>query len=86
MKTGITLASFSLDGKIPVEKDKLMMSERKEEKVSRLEIIILYGILLGPEDLLSFKDFNTEEISSGVVGVIKKELAFRFSSFSHSEK
>ena len=86
LKIGMTLASLSLDGKIPEEKDRLIMLERIEEKLSKLEMIIGYGMLLGPVALLSLRDLRTAETSSGVAGTMKKEFVFRFSSFNHSEK
>ena len=84
LKIGITLASLSLSGKIPVEKDRFMMFERIFERWYSTIEIIASGRLWGPEALRLFKEQRMSETSSGEVGEVKKE--FRLLFLSQSEK
>ena len=73
---GITLASFKLFGKIPVEKVRLIILER-ETDISPFRVdIILDGILKGPEDLPRFRD-DIQPITSmesvGKKNLVKKD-------------
>ena len=71
-------------GKTPVEKDKLISSERLSDNSSIIIFSNLKGILLGPLALLFFNDLSTVLTSFGLVGLRKIEFLFGF--LSQSEK
>ena len=70
---GITLASFRIVGKTPVENDKLQIVARWFDIWSWRRCKTLVGILLGPQDLLILRDDIILQISSLLVEVILKE-------------
>ena len=53
---GITLASFKLFGKMPVEKERLIILERGTDISYFRADRILDGILKGPEDFPRFRE------------------------------
>ena len=70
----MTLEILRTEGKIPILKDLLIKVDIGLE-ISRLSSLrILIGMLFGPEDLESEKFPIILMISSGVVGLRKKEL------------
>ena len=71
---GITLAVFSIEGKIPEEKEILNISDSWLEMSFLSNFNILVGILLGPTDLLESNEDMTFSISVLSVGLTKKEI------------
>ena len=78
LKIGITFAVFRFAGKIPVENDKLAISDIGVMRGVWNNFRILIGTLEGPEDLSYFRFFISDRTSPLLVGVIKKELLFAF--------
>ena len=68
LKTGITLAVFKLDGKIPVVNERLMIFERGPEISFLTEDRMWGGMLKGPEDLFRFREVIQSVISTESVG------------------
>ena len=72
---GITLTAFSIEEKMPEEKDILNISDSLLEKSFLSNFNILVGIiLLGPSDLLESNEDMTFSISVLFVGLTKKEI------------
>ena len=84
LKTGITIASFSFEGKTPVEKDKLISSAKMTDISTEIMFKSFTVMLLGPVALLLLKELSIFKISSGDVGLMKIELVW--GDLSHSEK
>ena len=78
LNTGITLAIFRFDGKIPVEKDKLIILKIGSKIECFNNVIMLEGILKGPVDLLRSREDMKFRTSSVSVGVINIEFATGF--------
>ena len=70
---GITLAIFKESGKTPVMKDNLNICARCWDISFWVSLSILSGILLGPVDLLLFREEIIASISALDVGVVVKE-------------
>ena len=81
---GITLAVFSIEGKIPEEKEILNISGSWLEMSFLRNFNILVGILLGPTDLLESNEDMTFSISVLSVELTKKEISDLF--FRKTEK
>ena len=73
LRTGITLAVFSIERKTPEQKEILNISDSRLEMSFLSNFNILIGILLGPTDVL---DYNEDMIFSiaDLSGLIKKEI------------
>ena len=72
---GITLTAFSIEEKMPEEKEILNISDSLLEKSFLSNFNILVGIiLLGPSDLLESNEDTTFSISVLFVGLTKKEI------------
>ena len=72
---GITLTAFSIEEKMPEEKEILNISDSLLEKSFLSNFNILVGIiLLGPSDLLESNEDMTFSISVLSVGLTKKEI------------
>ena len=72
---GITLTAFSIEEKMPEEKEILNISDSLLEKSFLSNFNILVGIiLLGPSDLLESNEDMTFSISVLFVGLTKKEI------------
>ena len=72
---GITLTAFSIEEKMPEEKEILNISDSLLEKSFLSNFNILVGIiLLGPSDLLQSNEDMTFSISVLFVGLTKKEI------------
>ena len=69
---------MSIDGKAPVEKETLKMSESWVEISFLRSLSILVGILLGPVGLVGLKEDKTLIISYLSVGLRKKESSDLF--------
>ena len=70
---GITFATFSFLGNIPVANDVLKMIERCSDISPVSSLRILVGMLFGPADFLGFKLEIILIISSFVEGEMKNE-------------
>ena len=81
---GITLAVFSIEGKIPEEKEILNISDSWLEMLFLSNFNILVWILLGPTDLLESNEDMTFSISVLSVELTKKEISDLF--FRKTEK
>ena len=68
LKIGTTFASFSFEGKTPVEKERLISFDKILEMLSEQHSKISYGILQGPVALFLESDLITSAVSWGVVG------------------
>ena len=72
---GISLTAFSIEEKMPEEKEILNISDSLLEKSFLSNFNILVGIiLLGPSDLLESNEDMTFSISVLFVGLTKKEI------------
>ena len=71
---GITLAVFSIEGKMPEEKEILNISDSWLEMSFLSNFNILVGILLGPTDLLESNDDMIFTISVLSVAFTKKKI------------
>ena len=71
---GMTLAVFSIEEKMPEEKETLNISDSWLEMSFLSNFNILVGILLGPTDLLESNEDMTFSISVLSVGLTKKEI------------
>ena len=72
---GITLTAFSIEEKMPEEKEISNISDSLLEKSFLSNFNILVGIiLLGPSDLLESNEDMTFSISVLFVGLTKKEI------------
>ena len=76
--TGITLAVFSIEGKMPEEKEILNISDSWLEMSFLSNFSILVGLLLGPTDLLEPNKDMSFSISVLSVGLTKKEILDQF--------
>ena len=75
---GITLASFNLFGKMPVEKERLIILERGRDNSPFRADRILDSILKGPEDLAGFREDIQPITSMESVGERKIEFPTGF--------
>jgi len=81
---GMTLESLRVEGKRPVVKERLKISDKGKEMSRWMSFKILTGMLLGPDDLLDDKERIYLETSSGVIGV--RNIESRFEPFRKEEK
>lgn len=70
LKTGITIASFSFEGKTPISSTK--MTDISTEIMFKS----FTGMLLGQVALLLLKELSIFKISSGDVGLIKILISY----------
>ena len=72
MKKGITFASFSISGKVPVEKERFIIKDIGFLSSFLNNLKKLVGIINGPEALFLFKILILFRTSCSFVGVKKK--------------
>ena len=72
LKTGTTFAILKTFGNMLLKNDLLISSDNGPDKVSLASLRIFVGMLLGPDDLLTCSSFIDLQISSGIVGEMKK--------------
>ena len=82
LNTGITCADFNKLRKISFLKELLMIAERGIEISFLIFFRIDVSMLLLPVLLFEMRVFIKSDISSGVVGVMKNDSAFRFLKLS----
>ena len=85
LKIGIKFAVFKLAGKIPVENDKLAISDIGLLRGVWNNFRNLIGILEGPEDLSSFRLFISDRTSSLLVGALKRNCCLGSSDIWSSD-
>ena len=73
---GVTLATFRGLGKIPLEKQWFMRTERMFERAGAPSLKNFAGILSGPAALFEEKDSIIFKISNGSVGFKKNDSGF----------
>ena len=78
MNTGITFASLRIVEKTPVLNEIFTSLESIEEISCLTNFRMHTGILLGPEDLLLFKESIIRAISVGEVGLTKNFWDYNF--------
>ena len=74
MCIGAILAIFNRSGKIANSNDRLINFDSQSEKNGFKGFNMNTGMLLGPDDLFSLRQFIILAISSGVVGIRYNEL------------
>ena len=75
---GIVLASFSLSGNCPVNKESLISKQIGSDTIDLSNFRSLIGMLKGPDALLEFKESIMSSISSFVTGYRNNDWGLGF--------